>query len=220
MLASPVWLYQLWAFVVPGLTRREKRSALGFTAAGVPLFLAGIYVGWLVVPNAVTFFTSFAEPGTSVLPAADEYFDFVTRVLLVFGLAFLLPLVLVALNLAGVLSAATMARAWRIAVFSIFLFAAVAAPSADAGSMLALALPMVGLYVAAVGVATLVDRRRARNDPFAGLDADQASTLDGVGPVGASLPLDRLDPGESGALHLDGDTPTTTVAAAAYDDVS
>ena len=88
------------------------------------------------------------------------------------------------------------------------------------GSMLALAFPMVGLYVAAVGVATLVDRRRARNDPFAGLDADQASTLDGAGPVAATLPLDRLDPGESGALHLDGDTHATTAAAAAYDDVS
>ena len=103
VLASPVWLYQAWAFVVPGLTRKEKRRAMAFAGAGAPLFMAGIYIGWLVVPNAVRFFSGFAVPGTAVLPQADQYLDFVTRLLLVFGVAFLLPLVLVALNMAGVL---------------------------------------------------------------------------------------------------------------------
>ncbi len=226
VLASPVWLYQTWAFVVPGLTRKEKRRALAFAAAGTPLFLAGIYIGWLVVPNAVRFFSGFAVPGTAVLPQADAYLDFVTRLLLVFGVAFLLPLVLVALNLAGVLPATVMAKSWRISVFAIFLFAAVAAPSADAGSMLALAFPMVGLYVAAVGVATLFDRRKARNDPFAGLSDDEASPLgpdagvagaEGPGPVAA---LDSVEPVEPpGPLGERDGVSAGAPVTDAYDDV-
>jgi sec-independent protein translocase protein TatC len=221
VLASPVWLYQAWAFVVPGLTRKEKRRAMAFAAAGTPLFLAGIAIGWMVVPNAVRFFSGFAVPGTAVLPQADAYLDFVTRLLLVFGVAFLLPLVLVALNLAGVLPAKVMAKGWRLSVFAIFLFAAVAAPSADAGSMLALAFPMVGLYVAAVGIATLFDRRKARNDPFAGLADDEASplsadgglaatddlgavpALDGAEPVRAPSPLGERDGVSAGGPGTD-----------------
>jgi len=226
VLASPVWLYQAWAFVVPGLTRKEKRRAMTFAAAGTPLFLAGIYVGWMVVPNAVHFFGAFLQSNTSLLIPAAEYLDFVTRVLLIFGVAFLLPLVLVALNLAGVLPARVMAKSWRLTVFGIFVFAAIAAPGADAGSMLALAFPMVGLYVAAVGLATIFDRRKARNDPFAGLTDDQASPLtaeDGlrsaagaggtaalgeVEPVAAPAPLTERDGVSAGAQ-----------GSGAYDDV-
>lgn len=190
VIASPIWLYQAWAFVVPGLTTKEKRRALAFSVVGAPLFVGGIYIGWLVVPNAVGFFASQAEPGTSVLPSAGEYLGFVTQLLLVFGVAFLLPLVLVALNLAGVMSASTMAKGWRVAVFVIFLFAAIASPTPDAGSMLALALPMVGLYLLAVGFSWLVDRRRASRDPFAGLSDDEASPLaldDDVDPMAANV---------------------------------
>jgi sec-independent protein translocase protein TatC len=184
VLASPVWLYQLWAFVVPGLTRREKRHALAFSAVGAPLFAAGIWIGWLVLPNAVGFFATFAEPGTSLLPSATTYFGFVTRLLLAFGIAFLLPLFLVALNLAGVVSARTLAKGWRVAVFLVFLFAALASPTPDAGSMLALALPMCGLYALAVGFAALVDRRRARRGgAFGKLDDDRASPLEAAGSI-------------------------------------
>jgi sec-independent protein translocase protein TatC len=221
VLASPVWLYQSWAFIVPGLTRKEKRRAMTFAAAGTPLFLAGIYVGWMVVPNAVHFFGAFLQSNTSLLIPAAEYLDFVTRVLLIFGVAFLLPLVLVALNLAGVLPAKVMAKGWRLSVFGIFVFAAIAAPGADAGSMLALALPMVGLYVAAVGIATLFDRRKARNDPFAGLADDEASplsadgglaatddlgavpALDGAEPVRAPSPLGERDGVSAGGPGTD-----------------
>ncbi len=184
VLASPIWLYQLWAFVVPGLTRREKRHAMAFAAVGAPLFLGGIWVGWLVVPNAVGFFTEFAEPGTSVLPDAGQYLAFVTRLLLVFGIAFLLPLFLVALNLAGLVSGRTLAKGWRIAVFTVFVFAAIASPTPDAGSMLALALPMCALYAMAVGVALLVDRRRARRGgAFGNLDDDEASEIEAPAPL-------------------------------------
>src|SRR4051794_12627586 len=180
VVASPVWLYQLWAFVVPGLTRREKRYAMGFVAAAVPLFLAGIGLAWMVLPNAVKFLTEFTPKGAANLINADEYITFVTQLELAFGIAFVVPLFLVALNMLGILSALSMAKAWRIAVFLNFLFAAVASPTPDAGSMLALAFPMVGLYMLAVGIAWLNDRRRRNRDVaegFAGLSDDEASPL-------------------------------------------
>ncbi len=184
ILACPVWLYQLWAFVVPGLTKREKRHAMGFAAAGAPLFAAGIYLGWLVVPNAVGFFAEFAEPGTSVLPSAGEYLGFVTRLVMVFGIAFLIPLFLVALNMAGLMSAASMAKGWRVAVFMTFLFAAVASPTPDAGSMLALAVPMCGLYALAVGISHVLDRRRAkRGGAFGNIGDDETSQIEAPAPV-------------------------------------
>src|SRR5919202_7116562 len=180
VLSSPVWLYQLWAFIVPGLTKREKRYSMSFVAAAVPLFLAGIALAWRVLPNAVKFLTAFTPEGTANIINASDYFTFVLQIILAFGIAFVIPLLLVALNFAGVLSAIAMAKAWRVAVFLCFLFAAIASPTPDAGSMLALAFPMVGLYLLAVGIAWLNDRRKARRaaeERLAGLDDDEASPL-------------------------------------------
>jgi len=198
--ASPVWLYQLWAFIVPGLTRREKRYALTFVAAAVPLFGCGIYLAWLVLPNAVTFFGDFLPEGSAYLINADDYFTFVTQIFLAFGIAFVVPLLLIALNLVGVVSARGLGRAWRIAVFLIFLFAAVASPSPDAGSMLALAFPMTGLYLLAVGICWLNDRRRHRRDVeqgWAGLSDDEASPLHpdppAADPMPSTVPPSGLD---------------------------
>jgi sec-independent protein translocase protein TatC len=178
VIASPVWLFQLWAFVVPGLSKREKRHAVGFVAAAVPLFLSGLFLAWLILPNAVYFLTAFTPEGTANVIPADTYISFVTRLMLVFGIAFVIPLFLVALSLLGLVSAVTLARGWRVAVFTIFLFAAIASPTPDAGSMLAMAFPMVGLYMAAVGVAWFIDRRRAKRNPFTELDDDEASPLE------------------------------------------
>ncbi len=180
VISSPVWLYQLWAFIVPGLTRREKRYAMGFVAAAVPLFLAGIGLAWLVLPNAVHFLLGFTPNGTANIINASDYFTFVLQIMLAFGVALVIPLLLVALNFAGVVSAVAMAKAWRIAVFFTFLFAAVASPTPDAGSMLALAFPMVGLYMIAVGIAWIHDRRKARRAAAEGwgdLADDEASPL-------------------------------------------
>ncbi len=180
VIASPVWLYQVWAFLVPGLTRREKRYALGFVAAAVPLFLGGIALAWVVLPKAIHFFFDLTPNGGSNLIGADTYLTFVTRLMLAFGIAFVIPLFLVALNLLGVVSAVQLAKSWRVAVFLNFLFAAIASPSPDWGSMVALGLAMVGLYAAAVGVAWVVDRGRARRaaaSPLAGLSDDEASPL-------------------------------------------
>ena len=179
LVSSPIWLYQLWAFIVPGLTKREKRYSMAFVAAAVPLLLGGIGLAWLVLPNAVKFLTEFTPNGASNIIIADDYLTFVLRIMMAFGIAFVTPLLLVALNMAGVLSAVALAKGWRIAVFLCFLFAAVASPTPDAGSMLALAFPMVALYMVAVGIAWFNDRRRARRtrDALGDLADDEASPL-------------------------------------------
>lgn len=180
VLSSPIWLYQSWAFVVPGLTRREKRYAIGFVSAAVPLFLAGIGLAWLVLPNAISFFSDLAPSDTTQVIDAGTYLTFVSRMLLAFGIAFVIPLFLVALNLVGMLSAQAMVKGWRLATFLSFLFAAMASPTPEAGTMIALAMPMVGLYFGAVGIAWVVDRRRARShadDPVFGVSDDEASPL-------------------------------------------
>jgi sec-independent protein translocase protein TatC len=180
VIASPVWLYEIWAFIVPGLTSREKKTAVLFIVTAVPLFLAGCALGYLTLPKAVHALLGFTPEGaTNILPA-DTYLNFVLKFILAFGLAFLLPVFLVGLNAAGVLPARFMLRGWRPAVFLIFLFAAIMTPSPDPWSMLFLALPMVGLFFAAVGVGALLDRRRAKRDvsvAWRNLPDDQASPI-------------------------------------------
>jgi sec-independent protein translocase protein TatC len=178
IIASPVWLYQVWAFIVPGLTRREKRTAVAFVAAAVPLFLAGCYLATWALPKAVEVLLGFTPTGAANLQNASDYLDFVTRFILAFGLAFLLPIFLVMLNVAHVLPARVMIKGWRVAVMLIFVFAAMMTPTPDAWTMLALAFPMIGLYFAAVGVAALIDRRRRRDEPdWSQLSDDEASQL-------------------------------------------
>jgi sec-independent protein translocase protein TatC len=205
VLSCPIWLYQIWAFIVPGLTRREKRYAMGFLGASIPLFLAGLGLAWFVLPNAVRFLTDFTPKDSVNYITADEYLTFVTKIMIAFGVAFLVPVFLVALNLVGVLPARTMLRGWRLAVFLNFLFAAIASPTPDAGTMIALAMPMVGLYFGAVGLAWLVDRRRSRANPFAGLADDEASPLDEAPLPVAQLAGDDPDDLAAPAEHRDGD---------------
>ncbi|SDZ06091.1 twin-arginine translocase subunit TatC [Herbiconiux ginsengi] len=162
VLSSPVWLYQVFAFVMPGLKKKEKRYALGFVCAAVPLFLAGCVAGWFVLPHMVTLLTGFAPEGTTALLTARSYYDFVLKLVLAIGIAFVLPVFLVILNFAGVLSAVAILKSWRIAILAITLFTAIATPAADVMSMFLLAIPMLLLYFAAAGIAWLHDRRKRR----------------------------------------------------------
>jgi sec-independent protein translocase protein TatC len=162
VLSSPVWLYQIWAFVMPGLKKSEKRYAVGFLASAVPLFLGGCAAGWYVLPHMVVLLTGFAPEGTTALLTARSYFDFVLKLVLVIGVAFVLPVFLVLLNFAGVLSAVAILKSWRIAILAITVFTAIATPAADVMSMFLLAVPMVLLYFAAAGIAWLHDRRARR----------------------------------------------------------
>ncbi|MGD8169081.1 twin-arginine translocase subunit TatC [Herbiconiux sp. P16] len=162
VLSSPVWLYQVFAFVMPGLKKKEKRFALGFVCAAVPLFLAGCVAGWFVLPHMVTLLTGFAPEGTTALLTARSYYDFVLKLVLAIGIAFVLPVFLVILNFAGVLSAVAILKSWRIAILAITLFTAIATPAADVMSMFLLAIPMLLLYFTAAGIAWLHDRRKRR----------------------------------------------------------
>jgi sec-independent protein translocase protein TatC len=131
-------------------------------AAAVPLFLGGIWAGWLVVPQVVRALTQFTPAGFSNIIDARDYIDFVTRMVLVLGFAFLVPVVLVGINMAGVVRGRTILKAWRITVFLVFVLSAIAAPGADAISMFMLAGPLLVLYFAAIGICIMNDKRRDR----------------------------------------------------------
>jgi sec-independent protein translocase protein TatC len=179
IIASPVWLYQIWAFILPGLTRKEKRLSLAFIGAVVPLFLGGVFVAYAVLPTALKVLYGFTPPGTSNIQDTTKYFAFVTRFLLVFGFAFLLPVFMVALNLIGVLASSFVFKHWRVATVFIMVFAAVATPTGDAFTMLLLGGPLLGLYLSAGLVMRLIERQRAKNRPEWADDLadDQASAL-------------------------------------------
>ncbi|WP_316250709.1 twin-arginine translocase subunit TatC [Protaetiibacter sp. SSC-01] len=162
ILSSPVWLYQIFAFFVPGLTKKERRYVFGFFFSAVPLFLLGCAAGWLVLPRIVEFMFRFVPPGASQLYDTKTYVDFILKLLLATGVAFVMPVFLVLLNFAGVMQGATILKGWRWAVLIIVVFTAMATPAADPISMILLALPMVVLYFAAVGIALWHDRVAAR----------------------------------------------------------
>jgi sec-independent protein translocase protein TatC len=179
VLSSPVWLYQLWAFVVPGLHRQERRWSMVFGAIAGPLFIAGVLLGFLILPKAIEILISFTPADVSNLVQVDRYLSFVLRMLLVFGIAFEIPLFVVLLNLAGVVSSASLARYRAWIVIGTFVFAAVATPSTDPITMLFLALPMTGLFLVSELIARLVDRSRRRSgEPdYAALSDDETSAL-------------------------------------------
>ncbi|MGV9842722.1 twin-arginine translocase subunit TatC [Streptomyces fungicidicus] len=187
VLASPVWLYQLWAFVAPGLHRHERKYAYAFVATGFPLFLGGAYFAYAVLPTTAEVLITFTPFGVDNLLPLDDLLDLVTRMVVVFGLSFELPLLLIMLNFTGVLSGKRMLGWWRGMIMGITLFAAIATPSTDPLTMMALAGPIWVLYFAAVAVALLNDRRKSRLEAM-GPGDDEASELD--------LTPDDIDPVE------------------------
>jgi sec-independent protein translocase protein TatC len=172
---SPYWLYQIWAFILPGLHPHERRWTRVFAAVAGPLFVLGVCIGYYVLPKGLQVLIGFTSPQLTNLVPFTGYFSFMTRMLLVFGIAFEIPLFVVLLNLAGVLRGKTLAayRPWIIV--GVFVFAAVATPSTDPFSMTMLALPMAALFLLSEVIARIVDRRRARLSPYADLDDDTPS---------------------------------------------
>ncbi|MFP5346532.1 MAG: twin-arginine translocase subunit TatC [Actinomycetes bacterium] len=178
IVSSPLWIYQLWAFVTPGLTSKERRYALGFLGAAVPLFLCGAWLAYLFIPNAVRFLVSFTPQGYANFLSVPDYLGFVMRIILAFGVAFLIPVLLVALNMIGLLRGRTLLKAWRWVVVIGFTFAAMATPTPDVLSMFLLALPLLALFGVAIVICLLNDRRRdRRREEFADLGDDEASPL-------------------------------------------
>jgi sec-independent protein translocase protein TatC len=176
--ASPIWLFQLWAFVAPGLHRHEKKYAYAFVFTGVPLFLGGAFFAYKLLPTTAKVLIDFTPNGEikNLLPL-DDLLQLVTRMVIVFGLSFELPLLLIMLNLTGVLTGRRMLSWWRAMILGITVFAAVATPSTDPLSMVALAGPIWVLYFAAVAFSLLNDKRRRLREA-AGPADDEAAELD------------------------------------------
>jgi len=162
--ACPVWIWQLWAFIVPGLLTQERKWALRFMFSAVPLFLLGAATGYLVMPRGIAVMLQFTpeDLGITNMQDLNAFLDLEMKLILIFGLAFLLPIVLIFLNIIGVLSAQAMKKARVYAIFGTFVFGAMVTPSTDPVSMLALALPMALLYLGAELFAHVHDRRKAR----------------------------------------------------------
>lgn len=161
IISSPVWLYQIWAFVLPGLHRAERRWTMLFVAIAGPLFGAGVALGYYVLPKALQVLISFTPAEMENLNDFNDFFSFITRMLLVFGIALEIPFFVVLLNLAGVVSGRALGRHRPWIILGTFIFAAVATPSTDPISMLFLAMPMLLLFLVSEVIARLVDRRRA-----------------------------------------------------------
>lgn len=160
IITAPLWIYQLWAFIAPGLHKHEKLRAFYFLVAATPFFAGGIYLGYRILPIAIRVLFGFTPTQLTNLINFADYLDFVLRVILLFGLAFELPVFLVTLNLLGAVSGKSILKPWRMWVFGITLFIAMFTPSADPLTMLLLAIPLILFYFAAGGIALLNDRRR------------------------------------------------------------
>ena len=194
VLATPVWTYQLWAFLRPGLHRKERRYTLGFVCAATPLFLAGVGLAFLILPKAIDILLELTPPGVANLPTVSEYLSFVLRLALAFGLAFLMPVLVVALNFAGVLSAERLRSWWRGAVLGVFVFCAVITPTPDPWNMTLLAIPMLVLLLIAWVIAWWHDRRKSRRLAAEGLHDDEGSAIAPAEPLEPAPPYDLDGP--------------------------
>jgi len=174
VITAPLWLWQIWMFVSPALKKRERRYALAFILTSSPLFALGCYVAWISLPNFIDSMLSFTPSGTANVINAAEYVLFAVRVLVVFGLAFVLPVFLVLLNLIGVLTGRSILKGWRIALLVIAIVAALATPVSDPMSMLLMMIPLGLLYAISGVIALTNDKAKSMRKPKL-IEADASS---------------------------------------------
>ena len=180
ILSSPVWLYQIWAFVSPGLYSREKRWSYIFLGTAVPLFLIGVTLAYWSLGRSMHYLLGLTPEHVANLIQVDQYMSFVMTMMLAFGIAFLLPLFIVMLNMAGILTHERFRKWRRVMIFGVFLIAGMANPSPDPITMLILGGACAALVEVAEFIVWSNDRRRARlhPDPYAGLADDELSPID------------------------------------------
>jgi len=162
VVSSPYWIYQIWAFILPGLHPSERKWSRVVAAIAGPLFILGVLLGYYVLPKGLTVLINFVPDDVVNLVDFGAYFSFVTRMLLIFGVAMELPFFVVLLNLAGVVSGRTLGKYRPWIIIGVFIFAAVATPSTDPFSMLMLAIPLLVLFLVAEFISRMIDRARGR----------------------------------------------------------
>ena len=158
VIASPIWLYQVFAFLTPAMKAREKRYVFGFFFTAVPMFLGGCLVGWLIFPRIVEFMAGFVPPEDASFYNASYYLDFVLKLVLATGIGFVTPVFLTILNFAGVVRGMTILKGWRWGSLFAVVFAALATPATDVLAMALVAGPLVVLYFLTAGIAVWHDR--------------------------------------------------------------